>query len=113
MNRRIPILSLLVVMTMVMAACGPNTDEADESEAAPESEPAASAGGSAEGSAGASAGAGGQLEASGDIFAYGVSYETSDEIAQGRVDHFSELYPDVNVSFSESGFESQGFLTAL
>ena len=43
MNRRIPILSLLVAMTMVMAACGPNTDEADESEAAPESEPAASA----------------------------------------------------------------------
>jgi multiple sugar transport system substrate-binding protein len=113
MNRRIPFLSLLVVLTLVMAACGPNTDEGDESEAAPESEPAASAGGSAAGSAGASAGAGGQLEASGDIFAYGVSYETSDEIAQGRVDHFSELYPDVNVSFSESGFESQGFLTAL
>ncbi len=53
------------------------------------------------------------LEATGDIFAFGVSYETSDEIAQGRVDAFREAYPDVNVTFSESGFDSQGFLAAL
>lgn len=53
------------------------------------------------------------LEASGDIFAFGVSYETSDEIAKGRVDTFREVYPEVEVTFSESGFESQGFLAAL
>ena len=108
MHRRIPFLSLLVVLVMVLAACGPNTDE-EESDA-----PAESTGGQPAGSDGASpGGSAAGLEASGDIFAFGVSYETSDEIAQGRIDHFRELYPDVNVEFSESGFDSQGFLTAL
>ena len=50
---------------------------------------------------------------SGDIFAFGFGYETGDEIATSRVDHFRELYPDINVSFSESGFEEQAFLTSL
>ena len=102
MNRRSPVLPLLAVLTLVLAACGPNTESPDETEeeGAPET-----------GAPGATGGAG--LEASGDIFAFGVSYETSDEIAQGRVDLFREQFPDVNIEFSESGFDSQGFLTAL
>ena len=104
----------LVGVALLIAACGPNT--ADETDAPAAGSPAASGAGASAGASGAAAsaeasGAGGS--ASGDIFAFGVSYETSDEIAQGRIDLFREQFPDVNVEFSESGFDSQGFLTAL
>jgi len=52
-------------------------------------------------------------EVSGDLFAFGFGYETGDQIAQVRVDVFRELYPDVAIEFSESGFDGQGFLAAL
>ena len=110
MTRRIPFLSLVVALALVLAACGPNTE--DESEAAPESE-AASAGAPGE-SAAASGGGTGGLDASGDIFVFGFSYESTDDVvARTRVEYTQEQYPDLNVSFSESGFESAGFLTAL
>ena len=107
MTRRF--LPVLAALMLLLSACGPNADEATD-------EPTTGDGG--DGGAGSSAAGspgdgGGGGSASGDIFAFGVSYETSDEIAQGRVDHFRDLYPDVNVEFSESPFDSQGFLTAL
>lgn len=108
MNRRL--IPMLAALALLVAACGPNTDDETDAPGAASSQPGSTASGSAGGSPGAS-GAGGS--ASGDIFAFGVSYETSDEIAQGRIDHFRELYPEVDVEFSESGFDSQGFLTAL
>ncbi|MDQ3709109.1 MAG: extracellular solute-binding protein, partial [Actinomycetota bacterium] len=36
-----------------------------------------------------------------------------DEIAKVRIDRFREEYPDAKVTFSESGFEAQPFLSAL
>jgi len=51
--------------------------------------------------------------ASGDLFAFGFGYDTGDEIAKVRVDEFREQFPDVDLSFSESGFDNQTFLSAL
>ena len=95
-SRVLPISASLI---LVLAACGPNTgdDGAEETE----------------GAAGSPGTGGDGLEASGEIFVYGMSYETGDEIATTRIDHFSEQYPDVSPQFSESGFNSQEFLTAL
>lgn len=105
MTRRF--LPVLAALMLLLAACGPNADEATD-------QPTTGGDGGGGSSAAASAGdGGGGGTASGDIFAFGVSYETSDEIAQGRIDHFRDLYPDVKVEFSESSFDSQGFLTAL
>ncbi len=50
---------------------------------------------------------------SGSLFAFGFGYQTGDEIAKVRIDRFRELYPDVDLTFSESGFEEQPFLSAL
>ena len=47
------------------------------------------------------------------MFGYGFGYETGDDIAQNRVNVFREAYPDVDISFSESGSEAQGLLAAL
>jgi multiple sugar transport system substrate-binding protein len=112
MNRRFPLLSVPVVLILVLAACGPNADEGNDESAGtdPGGSAAASAGGSAPSG---SAGAGGELEATGDLFAYGFAYETGDTVAKSRVDYTLEQYPDLNVTYSESGFESQGFLAAL
>ena len=55
---------------------------------------------------------GGQ-QISGDMRVFGYAYDTGDDIAKVRVDRFRELYPDVNVSFSESGWDEQQFLAAL
>ena len=55
----------------------------------------------------------GGADVSGSLFAFGFGYETGDQIAQVRVDRFRELYPDVDVEFSESGFDAQAFLSAL
>jgi multiple sugar transport system substrate-binding protein len=106
MNRSIRLLVPLVALSLMAAACGPNRED-NGGNGGNASAPAGS------GAPMAGGGGSGELSASGDVFAYGVSYETSDEIAKGRVDHFRAKYPDVNVTFSESGFESQGFLTAL
>lgn len=85
---------VFAALALVLTACGPNTG-GDDATPAP-------TGGEAE-----------ALEPTGEIFVYGMSYEQGDEIATTRVDHFSDQYPDVDLEFSESGFNSQEFLTAL
>ena len=103
-RRRLRLLPLLAAMSLVVAACGPNRDDADETDRD---------GGTASGGAAASGAAAGELEAAGEIFVYGMSYENGDEIAQTRIDHAEEQYPDVDPSFSESDFDAQSLLTAL
>jgi multiple sugar transport system substrate-binding protein len=93
---------LLVMFALVLSACGPNTDE--------ETEEPAGQGGSAPAATG---GGTGELDASGELFAYGFAYETGDTVATARADYTLEQYPDLEVTYSESGFESQGFLAAL
>jgi multiple sugar transport system substrate-binding protein len=105
---------LSVALMLLLAACGPGADDDETPEASVDSQPsaAASAGGSAE--PGASEPATGGLEASGDIFVYGFSYDSTDDVvARTRVEYAAEQYPDLTPSFSESGFEATGFLTAL
>ena len=92
----------IVVVSLILAACGPNTGQQQTPR------PTQGAGGGP-----GATGAAGELQAEGQIFAYGVSYGTADEIAQERVHLFRRNYPDVFVEYSESGFESQGFLAAL
>jgi multiple sugar transport system substrate-binding protein len=94
-------------MVLVLAACGPNAESpAASSEAAEPSDAGSAAPSSSEGTAG--------LEASGDLFVYGFSYDSTDDVvARTRVEYTQDKYPDLNVSFSESGFDSAGFLTSL
>ena len=109
MSRRSRILPLFAVVALLLAACGPNTDdpeETDDTGGAPDASAPA-------GSPGASGGAVGELEASGEIFVYGMSYENADEIATTRIDYAAEQYPDVEPTFSESSFNAQELLTAL
>ena len=73
----------------------------------------ASTGASTGASAGGSAGAPSPIAASGKINAYGVSYKNADVIGKARVDTFKQMYPNVDVTFSESDFDPQGFVTAL
>ncbi len=51
--------------------------------------------------------------ASGDLFAFGVTYADADEIGKVRIDFFNERNPDVNLEVSESGFDEAAFLTQL
>lgn len=105
---------LSVALALLLAACGPGADDDETPEASVDSQPsaAASAGGSAEPAA--SGDATGGLEASGDIFVYGFSYDSTDDVvARTRVDYAAEQYPELSPTFSESGFEATGFLTAL
>ena len=104
MRFRFRYLTLFAVLALVLAACGPNASS--PSEEASEEPSAASSGA-------ASPGAGGG-EASGDLFVYGFSYESTDDVvARTRVEYTQEKFPDLNVQFSESGFDSAGFLTSL
>lgn len=107
MNRRTPLLALLAVLTLVTAACGPNADSPQETTGGDGGQPATPGGASG------SAAAGGELEASGEIFVYGMSYENADEIATTRIDYAEEMFPDVDPTFSESNFTAQELLTAL
>jgi multiple sugar transport system substrate-binding protein len=61
----------------------------------------------------APSGGGSALQASGKLFAYGFSYKTGDIIATTRADEFQKKYPDVSVTYSESGFDDQQFVSAL
>jgi multiple sugar transport system substrate-binding protein len=102
-RRSCPVLTS-TILVLVLAACGPNVERDDEpTEGA---EPGGS--GLPVGSAPAEG-----LEASGEIFVYGMSYENADEIATTRIDVFAEQYPDVEMTFSESNFSAQELLTAL
>jgi multiple sugar transport system substrate-binding protein len=94
MTRRPPFVVLLTLLAVVAVACGPGRP--------------ADGGGAPAGSPG-----GTPAPAGGDLFAFGFSYENGDTIAKARVDVFTEANADVNVEFSESGFEAQPFLAAL
>jgi multiple sugar transport system substrate-binding protein len=104
----------MAVLSLILAACNSGatpSPSASSGGAAPSAaESAPPSGGESPSGAGWG---GGSLQASGKLFAFGVSYKTSDEIAQGRIDLFKKNYPDVDITFSESGFDSQGFLAAL
>jgi multiple sugar transport system substrate-binding protein len=110
MHRRLTrLLPISFSLILVLAACGPNAESPEESE----DTGAPPATGSAEPAPSGSATAGG-MDASGDIFVYGFSYESTDDVvARTRVEYTQEQYPDLNIQFSETGFESQGFLTSL
>jgi multiple sugar transport system substrate-binding protein len=95
----LPILTALALLT---AGCGPNADD-DRGDAA----------GTPDGAAPSGSGATADLDASGEIFVYGYSYENGDEIATTRVDYFTEQFPDIDVTYSESTFAPQELLTAL
>ncbi|HEX2222017.1 MAG TPA: extracellular solute-binding protein [Candidatus Limnocylindria bacterium] len=100
MTRRPLFVALLAMLAVVTAACGPNqpADDDDDGQGAP---------------AGSPGGTQAAAEVSGELFAFGFSYENGDTIAKSRVDVFTEANPDVDVQFSESGFEAQPFLAAL
>jgi multiple sugar transport system substrate-binding protein len=102
MRRAVP---LLVALVLILAACGPNASNSASPTTASTVAPPASGSAPAESQA--------PLTASGDIFAYGFAYETGDIIAKTRADVFKEKYPDVKVTWSESGFDDQQFLAAL
>jgi multiple sugar transport system substrate-binding protein len=108
----------VVALALIVSACSssgasPSTSGAAATPASSGAAPSADASAGASASADASAGSGGTLAASGAINAFGVSYETSDVIAKARVDTFKKKYPDVQVTFSESSFDPQGFVTSL
>jgi multiple sugar transport system substrate-binding protein len=108
----------MAVLSLLVAACSSGATPTPASSggggtttsASPAESVAASGGASA--SAGASTAAS-PMAASGNISAYGVSYKNADVIGKARVDTFKKLYPNVNVTFSESDFDPQGFVTAL
>ena len=99
MRRAVPI---LVSMVLLLAACGPNAATPNPTTAGGGSQPASGPPASLE-----------PLKAEGKLFAYGFAYKTGDIIAKTRADVFKDAYPDVDVTWSESGFEDQKFLTAL
>lgn len=97
MRKRLKLLPFVLAVALV-AACGDDGDESpgDDNDVMDGEEEGGEA-----------------ADISGSLFAFGFGYDTGDEIAQVRVDQFREQYPDVTVEFSESGFDEQGFLSAL
>lgn len=94
----------------------PGTTPGMSPDASPGMSPDASPDASPDGSPGTSPGTGAEAPsgATGDLFAFGVNYqEGADEIATERIDFFTENNPDVNITFSETGFDEAAFLTAL
>jgi multiple sugar transport system substrate-binding protein len=102
----------------------PAMTEGGESPAmSPEGSPAETAAGESPGETAAGespagespvAGASPPTGATGDLFGFGIQYqEGADEIATERIDFFTELNPDVNPTYSETGFDEAAFLTAL
>jgi multiple sugar transport system substrate-binding protein len=83
----------------------------------PAGSPAESPGESPADSPGETAGAspGGEIPGgfSGDLFAFGVTYDAADEIGKVRIDYFRELNPDVNLQVSESDYAPEAFLTQM
>ena len=118
LSRRSRGAAALAVLSMVLTACSggatPTPATSGGTTASSAASPAESGGasGAASPSSGASTAAS-PLAASGSLNAFGVSYDTGDVIAKGRIDLFKKKYPDVKVKFSESGFDPQGFVTAL
>jgi multiple sugar transport system substrate-binding protein len=105
-GRRSAACALLSVAALVFTACSSGATPSPTSTGGAASAPPASGGSAAAASPG-------KIEAQGDIFAFGVSNETGDVMAKGRIQKFNEDYPDVKVTYSESSFDPQKFLTAL
>jgi multiple sugar transport system substrate-binding protein len=110
----------VAALSLLLTACsgGATLTPAASSGTATSASPAGGASESAAASGGASgsASAGGSaapMNVSGKISAYGVSYKNADTIGKARVDTFKKKYPSVEVTFSESDFDPQGFVTAL
>ena len=94
----------------------PGMTPGESPDASPGTSPDASPGTSPDASPGTSPGTGAPAPsgATGDLFAFGVQYqEGADEIATERIDFFTDNNPDVNITFSESGFDEASFLTSL
>lgn len=108
-HRPVPLIGVLLVVSVLVAACTAGNNQSS----APGG---AGGGGSSAGASGAPASAptgGGLANVSGDLFAFGFSYKTGDIIAKTRADVFTKAYPDVKVTYSESGFDDQQFVAAL
>jgi multiple sugar transport system substrate-binding protein len=111
----------LVALSLLLAACSSGatpTPATSGGGTATSASPGGSTGAGSSGGASASTGSGASsaaspIAASGAINAFGVSYDTGDTIAKARIDLFKKNYPGVQVKFSESGFDPQGFVTAL
>ncbi len=105
------LIPLSVALVLLLAACGPGAEESAEE--TPDAEPTVAASGESQAPA-ESEGEPAGLDASGDLFVFGFSYDSTDDVvARTRVEYTQEQYPDLEVSFSESGFDSAGFLTSL
>jgi multiple sugar transport system substrate-binding protein len=106
--RRNGLFTILAALVLVLAACGQ-----------PEDSPDGDGGGGATDGASPTAGATdgatpGEVEVSGDIYAYGFTCTTGDTVAVERFNHVTEQHPDLSVECSESGFGTgQEFLAAL
>ncbi len=111
--------SVGVAAAFVISACssgsssGGDDDNDVNSSASPTETTAATGATSATSATTGDATPGEAVPASGELFAFGFGYDTGDIIAQTRVDEFREANPDVDLTFSEGGFDSQGFLSAL
>jgi multiple sugar transport system substrate-binding protein len=98
--------ALLTIFALLLSACSGTATPSQTS-------PGGSIGGGAGRAGSAPVGSPSKIEASGSIYAFGVSYKTGDTMAKGRIDLFNESYPNVKVTYSESGFDPQKFLAAL
>ncbi len=108
--RRNGFLTILAALILVLAACGPAEESPDAGATGGQPTDGVSTPvGSPDETDGAAAG-----DVSGDIYAYGFTCTTGDEVATERFDWVTEQYPDLNVECSESGFGTgQEFLAAL
>jgi len=105
LSRRSTATVALVVLSLVMAACGGDSGTTPSA-----STPGATDDGAASPTTPASVP---PVTIEGDLNVFGFAYETGDEIAKERLDYFRDNHPDVTVTVSESGFDDQQFLAAL
>jgi multiple sugar transport system substrate-binding protein len=100
----------LALAVALVGGCNPDRDGGGGA-------PAASAGptssGATDASPGASAAGSGGLTPTGALTTMGFGYETSDDIAQVRVDAFKSAYPDVTLEVGEGAFDEQAFLSSV
>jgi multiple sugar transport system substrate-binding protein len=54
-----------------------------------------------------------RIDVTGSIAVFGMAYDKGDAVDRGRVDEFRSEYPQVDVRFSESGFDPDDLLAAI